>query len=171
MELSSESMTKEQKWGFSGAHASRCVTQALVSKQCSHPHRGSHQWVPRVLLSTSCLVTFIQHGVPQHLVSAHSQAQRRCQVLRDASQQTLESPEDAPRTPVQVGEASRWVSPHGEHRVWVCQEHRWHAVFFGITVSAKAGAARGWDGRAPLPSWAACDGDPQPPPGCRWLMS
>ncbi|KAM7030781.1 forkhead-associated domain-containing protein 1 isoform 2-T2 [Acridotheres tristis] len=30
-----------------------------------------------------------------------SQAQRRCQVLRDASQQTLESPEEAPRTPVQ----------------------------------------------------------------------
>ncbi|KAL2296602.1 hypothetical protein Nmel_015924, partial [Mimus melanotis] len=36
-----------------------------------------------------------------------SQARRRCQVLRDASQQTLESPEDAPRTPVQVDKASR----------------------------------------------------------------
>ncbi|XP_030819655.1 forkhead-associated domain-containing protein 1 [Camarhynchus parvulus] len=31
-----------------------------------------------------------------------SQAQRRCQVLRDASQQTLENTEDAPRTPVQL---------------------------------------------------------------------
>ncbi|XP_064253364.1 forkhead-associated domain-containing protein 1 isoform X5 [Passer domesticus] len=30
-----------------------------------------------------------------------SQAQRRCQVLKDASQQTLENKEDAPRTPVQ----------------------------------------------------------------------
>uniref|UniRef100_A0A8C0V4A5 Forkhead associated phosphopeptide binding domain 1 n=1 Tax=Cyanistes caeruleus TaxID=156563 RepID=A0A8C0V4A5_CYACU len=30
-----------------------------------------------------------------------SQAQTRCRVLRDASQQTLESPEDAPRTPLQ----------------------------------------------------------------------
>ncbi|XP_056364286.1 forkhead-associated domain-containing protein 1 [Oenanthe melanoleuca] len=30
-----------------------------------------------------------------------SRAQRRCLLLRDASQQTLESPEDAPRTPVQ----------------------------------------------------------------------
>ncbi|NWR29609.1 FHAD1 protein, partial [Tachuris rubrigastra] len=36
--------------------------------------------------------------------------------LRDASQQTVEKPEDAPRTPVQAGEASQRVSPHGGHR-------------------------------------------------------
>ncbi|XP_016158867.1 PREDICTED: forkhead-associated domain-containing protein 1 [Ficedula albicollis] len=36
-----------------------------------------------------------------------SRAPRRCLLLRDASQQTLESPEHAPRTPVQVGEASQ----------------------------------------------------------------
>ncbi|XP_066190268.1 forkhead-associated domain-containing protein 1 [Sylvia atricapilla] len=36
-----------------------------------------------------------------------SQAQTPCRVLRDASQQTLENPEDAPRTPVQVGEDSQ----------------------------------------------------------------
>ncbi|XP_054373122.1 LOW QUALITY PROTEIN: forkhead-associated domain-containing protein 1 [Molothrus ater] len=40
-----------------------------------------------------------------------SQAQRRCQVLRDASQQTLESTEDAPRTPVQLSEASQREPP------------------------------------------------------------
>ncbi|XP_023795965.1 forkhead-associated domain-containing protein 1 [Cyanistes caeruleus] len=45
-----------------------------------------------------------------------SQAQTRCRVLRDASQQTLESPEDAPRTPLQVGEASQRGNHHGEHR-------------------------------------------------------
>ncbi|XP_027592170.2 forkhead-associated domain-containing protein 1 isoform X1 [Pipra filicauda] len=38
-------------------------------------------------------------------------AQARCQVLRDASQQTVEKPEDAPRTPVRVGEASQRVPP------------------------------------------------------------
>ncbi|XP_077644210.1 forkhead-associated domain-containing protein 1 [Lonchura striata] len=36
-----------------------------------------------------------------------SQAQRRCQVLRDASQQTEENKGDAPRTPVQVSGASQ----------------------------------------------------------------
>ncbi|KAM4885973.1 LOW QUALITY PROTEIN: forkhead-associated domain-containing protein 1 [Sylvia borin] len=40
-----------------------------------------------------------------------SQAQTPCQVLRDASQQTLENPEDAPRTPVQVGEGSQREPP------------------------------------------------------------
>ncbi|XP_054150466.1 forkhead-associated domain-containing protein 1 isoform X2 [Melozone crissalis] len=40
-----------------------------------------------------------------------SQAQRRCQVLRDASQQTLENAEDAPRTPVQLSEASQREPP------------------------------------------------------------
>ncbi|XP_029818244.1 forkhead-associated domain-containing protein 1 [Manacus vitellinus] len=38
-------------------------------------------------------------------------AQARCQVLRDASQQTVEKPEDAPRTPVRGGEASQRVPP------------------------------------------------------------
>ncbi|XP_017687450.1 PREDICTED: forkhead-associated domain-containing protein 1 [Lepidothrix coronata] len=38
-------------------------------------------------------------------------AQARCQVLRDASQQTVEKPEDAPRTPVRAGEASQRVPP------------------------------------------------------------
>ncbi|XP_057895492.1 forkhead-associated domain-containing protein 1 isoform X3 [Melospiza georgiana] len=40
-----------------------------------------------------------------------SQAQRCCQVLRDASQQTLENAEDAPRTPVQLSEASQREPP------------------------------------------------------------
>ncbi|XP_064586960.1 forkhead-associated domain-containing protein 1 isoform X3 [Zonotrichia leucophrys gambelii] len=40
-----------------------------------------------------------------------SQAQRHCQVLRDASQQTLENAEDAPRTPVQLSEASQREPP------------------------------------------------------------
>ncbi|XP_038015536.1 forkhead-associated domain-containing protein 1 isoform X2 [Motacilla alba alba] len=40
-----------------------------------------------------------------------SQAQRRCQVLRDASQQTLENKEDAPRTAVQLSEASQREPP------------------------------------------------------------
>ncbi|XP_074414531.1 forkhead-associated domain-containing protein 1 isoform X3 [Zonotrichia albicollis] len=40
-----------------------------------------------------------------------SQAQRHCQVLRDASQQTLENTEDAPRTPVQLSEASQREPP------------------------------------------------------------
>ncbi|XP_027558729.1 forkhead-associated domain-containing protein 1 [Neopelma chrysocephalum] len=38
-------------------------------------------------------------------------AQARCQVLRDASQQTVEEVEDAPRTPVRAGEASQRVPP------------------------------------------------------------
>ncbi|XP_048182504.1 forkhead-associated domain-containing protein 1-like isoform X2 [Corvus hawaiiensis] len=40
-----------------------------------------------------------------------SQAQTHCQVLRDASQQTVENPEDAPRTPVQAAEASQGEPP------------------------------------------------------------
>lgn len=60
------------------------------------------------LLSTSCWGHL--HPSPTSCLSAHSQAQRRCLVLRDASQQTLENPEDAARTPVQVGKASQgWV--------------------------------------------------------------
>ncbi|TRZ25224.1 hypothetical protein HGM15179_001910 [Zosterops borbonicus] len=66
------------------------------------------------------------------------QAQTPCKVLRDASQQTLENPEDAPRTPVQVGEASQRVNPHGEHRgVGLPRRHR---GFLRITVRAKPGA-------------------------------
>ncbi|XP_027760858.1 forkhead-associated domain-containing protein 1 [Empidonax traillii] len=38
-------------------------------------------------------------------------AQARCHVLRDASQQTVEKLEDAPRTPVRAGEASQRVPP------------------------------------------------------------
>lgn len=83
-------------------------------------------------------------------------------MLRDASQQTLENPEDAARTPVQVGKASQgWVLMestecgfakstagvswlHGESQAWSCPR-----------MGSRA------------PSRAVI----RDPPGCCWLMS
>ncbi|XP_014737137.1 PREDICTED: forkhead-associated domain-containing protein 1, partial [Sturnus vulgaris] len=50
-----------------------------------------------------------------------SQAQRRCQVLRDASQQTLESPEDAPRTPVQRFGTAKCLHGDAPQALFLCQ--------------------------------------------------
>ncbi|XP_033375254.1 forkhead-associated domain-containing protein 1 [Parus major] len=55
----------------------------------------------RVKLSELSSLVEEKDGALKAAAQELSRAQTRCRVLRDASQQTLESPEDAPRTPLQ----------------------------------------------------------------------
>ena len=67
---------------------------------------------PRQLFGRPSSVAVSHKG----LVCWRRQARARGQALKDASRETAEKPEDAPGTPVQAGEASERVSPHGGRR-------------------------------------------------------
>ncbi|XP_027513739.1 forkhead-associated domain-containing protein 1 [Corapipo altera] len=89
-------------------------------------------------------------------------AQARCQVLRDASQQTVEKLEDAPRTPVWVGEASQRVSPHGGLRGVGLPR----ALMVFPSTAVRPGdflcstPAGGWEHHIPTPGAACAARDP-----------
>ncbi|XP_009078824.1 PREDICTED: forkhead-associated domain-containing protein 1, partial [Acanthisitta chloris] len=81
----------------------------LEQNQCwlKHQEREVNQ-LREKLSQMSCLVEEKDRAL-KAAAEQLRQAQAHCQVLRDASQQTVEKPENTPRTPVEVGEASQRV--------------------------------------------------------------